>query len=91
MARRVTAAPGAMPAIISGVAIALLTNHLVPYRIPLYERLAAEYGVEVLCYGGGERYMPGEGAPSSTPSSSRRRFRPPRWTAGGSVCRRTPL
>ena len=46
------------PAIIPGVAIALLTNHLVPYRIPLYERLAAEHGVEVLCYGGGERYMP---------------------------------
>jgi glycosyltransferase involved in cell wall biosynthesis len=44
------------------VAIALLTNHLVPYRIPLYERLAAEYGVEVLCYGGGERYMPAAGA-----------------------------
>jgi glycosyltransferase involved in cell wall biosynthesis len=43
------------------VAIALLTNHLVPYRIPLYERLAAEHGVEVLCYGGGERYMPSRG------------------------------
>ncbi len=40
------------------MAIALLTNHLVPYRIPLYERLAAEQGVEILCYGGGERYMP---------------------------------
>src|ERR1035437_872018 len=49
------------PAIIPGVAIALLTNHLVPYRIPLYERLAAEHGVEVLCYGGGERYMPSRG------------------------------
>ncbi|MGI9183385.1 MAG: glycosyltransferase family 4 protein [Solirubrobacteraceae bacterium] len=43
------------------MAIALLTNHLVPYRAPLYERLAAEYGVEVLCYGGGERYMPSAG------------------------------
>lgn len=49
------------PAIIPGMAIALLTNHLVPYRIPLYERLAAEHGVEVLCYGGGERYMPSAG------------------------------
>src|SRR5262249_44982042 len=38
--------------------IALLTNHLVAYRMPLYERLAAEFDVEVLCYGGGERYVP---------------------------------
>ncbi len=38
--------------------VALLTNHLVPYRMPLYERLATDLGVEVLCYGGGERYMP---------------------------------
>lgn len=36
--------------------IALLTNHLVPYRMPLYTRLAAEHDLEVLCYGGGERY-----------------------------------
>ncbi len=36
--------------------IALLTNHLVPYRIPLYTRLAAEHDFEVLCFGGGERY-----------------------------------
>jgi glycosyltransferase involved in cell wall biosynthesis len=50
-----------LPAIISDVAIALLTNHLVPYRSPLYERLATEHGVEVLCYGGGERYMPSGG------------------------------
>jgi glycosyltransferase involved in cell wall biosynthesis len=39
------------------VAIALLTNNLVPYRVPLYEQLAAAYGVEVLCWGGG-RYLP---------------------------------
>ncbi|MDQ6835177.1 MAG: glycosyltransferase family 4 protein [Actinomycetota bacterium] len=38
------------------MAVALLTNNLVPYRVPLYERLAAEYGVEVLCWGGG-RYL----------------------------------
>jgi glycosyltransferase involved in cell wall biosynthesis len=40
------------------VAIALLTNYLAPYRLPLYERLAERHGVEVLCYGGGERYVP---------------------------------
>jgi glycosyltransferase involved in cell wall biosynthesis len=37
--------------------VALLTNNLVPYRLPLYERLASAYGVEVLCWGGG-RYLP---------------------------------
>ena len=46
------------------MAIALLTNHLVPYRRPLYARLAAEYGVEVLYYGGGERYMPSGADPA---------------------------
>jgi glycosyltransferase involved in cell wall biosynthesis len=40
------------------VAIALLTNYLTGYRIPLYERLAREHGIEVLCYAGGERYVP---------------------------------
>jgi glycosyltransferase involved in cell wall biosynthesis len=40
------------------VPIALLTTYLAGYRLPLYERLAAEHGVEVLCYGGGERYIP---------------------------------
>jgi glycosyltransferase involved in cell wall biosynthesis len=29
----------------------LLTNALLPYRVPLYERLAARYDVEVLCWG----------------------------------------
>jgi glycosyltransferase involved in cell wall biosynthesis len=43
---------------IDPVRIALLTNYLAGYRRPLYERLAARYGVEVLCYGGGERYAP---------------------------------
>jgi glycosyltransferase involved in cell wall biosynthesis len=38
--------------------IALLTTYLAGYRTPLYERLAARHGVEVLCYGGGERYVP---------------------------------
>jgi glycosyltransferase involved in cell wall biosynthesis len=43
---------------VPGVAIALLTNYLTGYRVPLYERLANRYEVEVLCYGGGERYVP---------------------------------
>jgi glycosyltransferase involved in cell wall biosynthesis len=40
------------------MAIALLTNYLAPYRLPLYERLAQRHGVEVLCSGGGRRYVP---------------------------------
>ena len=40
------------------MAIALLTTYLAGYRIPLYQRLAERYGVEVLCFGGGERYVP---------------------------------
>jgi glycosyltransferase involved in cell wall biosynthesis len=40
------------------VSVALLTTYLSPYRVPLYERLAERHGVEVLCFGGGERYVP---------------------------------
>ena len=40
------------------VAIALLTTYLTGYRMPLFERLADHRGVEVLCFGGGERYVP---------------------------------
>jgi glycosyltransferase involved in cell wall biosynthesis len=40
------------------MAIALLTTYLTPYRLPLFERLAARDRVEVICYGGGERYVP---------------------------------
>jgi glycosyltransferase involved in cell wall biosynthesis len=40
------------------MAVALITNYLTPYRVPLYERLAERVGLEVLCYGGGERYAP---------------------------------
>src|SRR5579884_1416278 len=40
------------------MAIALLTTYLTPYRVPLYQLLAERHGVEVLCYGGGERYVP---------------------------------
>jgi glycosyltransferase involved in cell wall biosynthesis len=39
------------------MAIALITNYLAPYRTPLYERLAERHELEVLCYGGGERYV----------------------------------
>jgi glycosyltransferase involved in cell wall biosynthesis len=40
------------------VAIALLTTYLPGYRIPLYTLLAERHGVEVFCFGGGERYAP---------------------------------
>jgi glycosyltransferase involved in cell wall biosynthesis len=40
------------------MAIALLTTYLPGYRRPLYERLAERHGIEVLCYGGGARYVP---------------------------------
>jgi glycosyltransferase involved in cell wall biosynthesis len=40
------------------LATALLTTFLASYRRPLYRRLAERHGVEILCYGGGERYVP---------------------------------
>jgi glycosyltransferase involved in cell wall biosynthesis len=40
------------------MAIALVTTYLAGYRMPVYQRLAERHGVEVLCYGGGERYVP---------------------------------
>ncbi|MFZ0092202.1 MAG: glycosyltransferase family 4 protein, partial [Solirubrobacteraceae bacterium] len=40
------------------MAIALLTTYLSDYRLPLYRRLAERHDLEVLCYGGGERYVP---------------------------------
>ncbi|MHB8658340.1 MAG: glycosyltransferase family 4 protein [Solirubrobacteraceae bacterium] len=40
------------------MAIALLTTYLAGYRMALYERLAERHGVEILCYGRGERYVP---------------------------------
>ena len=40
------------------MAIGLLTTYLTPYRVPLFRLLAERHGVEVLCYGGGERYVP---------------------------------
>jgi glycosyltransferase involved in cell wall biosynthesis len=38
--------------------IALVTTYLSDYRLPLYRRLAASHGLEVLCYGRGGRYVP---------------------------------
>jgi glycosyltransferase involved in cell wall biosynthesis len=40
------------------MAIALLTTYLTGYRMPLFERLAERFEVEVLCFGGGARYVP---------------------------------
>jgi glycosyltransferase involved in cell wall biosynthesis len=40
------------------VATALLTTYLTSYRMPLYQRLAERLDVEVLCFGGGDRYVP---------------------------------
>jgi glycosyltransferase involved in cell wall biosynthesis len=45
-------------ALSNGVPIALLTTFLAGYRLPLYRRLAERHGIEVLCYGRGERYVP---------------------------------
>jgi glycosyltransferase involved in cell wall biosynthesis len=38
--------------------VALVTNVLTPYRVPLYELLAERHGVEVLCFGAGASYVP---------------------------------
>lgn len=38
--------------------IALVTNYLPPYRIPLFERLARRHEIEILCFGAGDRYIP---------------------------------
>ncbi len=40
------------------MAIALVTNVLAPYRVPLYALLAERYAVEVLCFGAGASYVP---------------------------------
>jgi glycosyltransferase involved in cell wall biosynthesis len=38
--------------------IALVTNYLPPYRVPLYRLLHERYGVEVHCFGGEAHYVP---------------------------------
>jgi glycosyltransferase involved in cell wall biosynthesis len=40
------------------MAVALVTNYLPPYRIPLYVLLAERLGVEVFCFGGEAHYVP---------------------------------
>ena len=51
-----------MPSILSTspapMPVALVTNYLTPYRIPLYARLAERHGTEILCFGAGDRYIP---------------------------------
>ncbi len=42
----------------TAVRLALLTPYLAGYRMPLFARLAREHDLELLCYGGGERYVP---------------------------------
>jgi len=59
------------------VAIALVTNVLAPYRVPLYALLAERYGVEVLCFGAGASYVPAwfgdlDGQLAAAPFPSRR-------------------
>jgi glycosyltransferase involved in cell wall biosynthesis len=38
--------------------IALVTNYLPPYRLPLYRLLHERYGIEVHCFGGEAHYVP---------------------------------
>jgi glycosyltransferase involved in cell wall biosynthesis len=40
------------------MSIALITNYLADYRLPLYERLAERHDLEVLCFGGESQYVP---------------------------------
>jgi glycosyltransferase involved in cell wall biosynthesis len=40
------------------MSVALVTNYLPPYRIPLYELLAERHGLEVYCFGGEGAYVP---------------------------------
>lgn len=39
------------------MSVALVTNYLPPYRLPLYRLLAERYGVELYCFGGEGRYV----------------------------------
>ena len=40
------------------MSVALVTTFLSDYRLPLYRLLAERHGLEVLCYGRGDRYAP---------------------------------
>ena len=61
VARREQGRRDHQPAILArweAVAIALVTNVLAPYRVPLYALLAERYDVEVLCFGAAADYVP---------------------------------
>jgi len=61
VARREQSRRDHQPAILArweAVAIALVTNVLAPYRVPLYALLAERYDVEVLCFGAAADYVP---------------------------------
>ena len=68
------------------VTIALVTTYLTDYRLPLYRLLAQRYGVEVLCYGGGDRYVPRMVHRSGRPAGGRGRSRPGGSTASARRC-----
>ena len=59
------------------MAIAILTTYLSDYRLPLYRLLAQRHDIEVLCYGGGERYAPAWFADLDAPARRRRLPRAP--------------
>lgn len=66
--------------------VALVTNYLTPYRVPLFRLLAERHDVEVLCFGGGERYVPSwfadlDGQLAAAPFPARRLDGP--WAALG--------
>ncbi|HEX4806612.1 MAG TPA: glycosyltransferase family 4 protein [Conexibacter sp.] len=70
------------------MAIALVTNVLAPYRVPLYALLAERYGVEVLCFGAGASYVPAwfgdlDGQLAAAPFPARRIGGPPAALALG--------
>jgi glycosyltransferase involved in cell wall biosynthesis len=48
---------GSVP-IFRGVSVALVTNYIPPYRVPLYRLLAERLGVEVYCFGGEGHFVP---------------------------------
>lgn len=48
----------ALLSVLHPMSVALVTNYLPPYRLPLYELLAERLGVELFCFGGEGRYVP---------------------------------
>jgi glycosyltransferase involved in cell wall biosynthesis len=45
--------------ILRRISVALVTNYLPPYRLPLYRLLNERFGVEIFCFGGAAHYVPG--------------------------------